>query len=261
VIFIILVIVYLSFVSSKTVSARLLVEKGQVFVNDQEVSGDVLLDEKDKITTFETGKATIVLYESIVVVLEPETTITVTELSKKHPKLSQEKGETWSQFTKLFGVEDYSIKTSTSVASVRGTGFSLTDSIIFVGEGEVIYEVYNLSYAVEGGKAVETFGEMAKERDMTPEEKERARIKKLEVINSFKKLRILEIAKHQKTLDFLKNKYGFDDEDISNYLNQADRGEVNLEDLREKAPLEIGSLEKLIAITDKIKELNSVSSR
>lgn len=260
-IFIILVFVYMSFVSSKIISARLLVEKGKVFVNDKEVFGDYILDEEDKITTSETGSASVILYESIIVILEPETTITVIELSQKNPKLSQEKGETWSQFTKLFGVEGYDIKTSTSVASVRGTGFSLTDTYIFVGEGEVDYEVYNRSYVVEEGKAVEKFGEMVRERDMTPEEKEKARLKRLEVINVLKKLRILEIAKHQKTLDFLKKKYTFSNEDIFDYLERADKGEVNLNELREKAPVKVGSIEKVIEITEKIKELNVISGR
>ncbi|MFH1364969.1 MAG: hypothetical protein ABIH28_00075 [archaeon] len=251
------IIFYLSFISSKTISARLLVEKEKVFVNDKEVFGEQILSEKDKVFVSETGSATIILYESVVVILESGTTIIVEELAEKKSELFQESGGTWSQFTKLFGIESYSIKTSTSVASVRGTGFYLNDSLIFVGEGEVDYDVNDKSFVVEEEKAMEKFGELFRERDMTPEEKEKVKLNKLEVIKSLKKLRLLEIAKHQKTFDFLKKKYDFTDEDVSSYLEKVDKGEVSLEDLRDKSPIEIGAISKIIEITEKIKEINS----
>lgn len=261
VIILILAFFYISFVSSKTISARLLVEKEKVFVNNQEVSGDLILDEEDTVSTSGTGSATIILYESIVVILESDTTVIVKELSKKNSELSQEKGETWNQFTKLFGVDKYTIRTSTSVASVRGTEFSFAERLIFVSEGEVDYDIDEKSYVVQQGKAVEKIGELVRERDMTPEEQERARIKRLEAIESLKKLRLFEIAKHQKTVNFLKNKYGFTEEDIKTYLEEADRGERDINELKEKSPVQIGSLEKLIDITEKIKELNSSLTR
>jgi hypothetical protein len=257
VIAVILVFVYLSFVSSKTISARLLVEKGNVFVNDKEVTGNYILRESDKVSTSETGIASIILYESIVVNLEPNTVIIVEDLVKKNPKLSQEKGETWSQFTKLFGVESYTIKTSTSVASVRGTGFSLTDSLLLVGEGNVAYNVNGQSYSVEGGKAIERFGESVRERELTSEEKQKVKEKKLEAINALKELRLLEIAKHKKTVDFLKSKYGFTEEDIKSTLEEADNGKMDLKEFKDKVPVKVDSIEKVIQITEKIKELKS----
>ncbi len=55
----------------------------------------------------------------------------------------------------------------------------------------------------------------------------------------------------------LKEKYEFTDEDIKDYLEKADRGEINLEEIRDKSPVKLGSVEKIIFITNKIKEMNA----
>lgn len=256
-IFLVLFFIYISFVSSKTISARLLVEKEKVFVNGEEIFGSAILEEQDEVVTSATGSATIILYESVVVILSPDTTIKVDELSKMHPKLSQERGETWSQFTKLLGVEKYTIKTSTSVASVRGTGFLLSEALLLVGEGEVDYDFMDKSYVVNEGRAVGKFGEVAEERNLTLEEKEKVFAKKQEAIESLKQLRLIEIEKNKKIIEILKEKYEITDEDISDYLRQADEGEIDLNEFKEKIPVQLESVEKVISITEKIKEIKS----
>jgi hypothetical protein len=257
VILVIFLVLYLSFVSSKTISARLLVEKDSVFINGKEVFESQILEEKDVISVSDTGSASIILYESVVVVLDSGTTITLKEIAKKNLELVQENGGTWSQVTGLLGINKYTIRTSTSVASVRGTGFYFNDSLLFVGEGKVDYEKMEQSFLVEEGKAIEDFGQILKEREMTSEEKEIILTKKAEVIKHLKELRNLELAKHQKKIDMLKERYEFTDEDIQDYLEKADRGEINLEEIRDKSPIKLDSVEKIIFITNKIKEMNA----
>src|SRR3989344_4031454 len=132
-------IVYFSVTGSGTVPAQLHYEIGEVYINQQKVVGDMALEESDVIESRESAKATVILHESIIIRLKPDTKISISDLSKENPQVYQESGETWNKFTRLSGVEEYSIGSGNTVASVRGTLFKFGKDKIITGEGKVDY--------------------------------------------------------------------------------------------------------------------------
>ncbi len=256
----IILIAYISLVSSKTIKSQLLVEQGNVFVNDVRVNERTELDKGDIIKTGEDGLATIILYESIIINLDSNTKISIDDLTSSHPQVSQEGGETWNQFTGLFGAEEYTIKSGNSVASVRGTGFGIEENKILVGEGQVQYLIDNQNFNVVNGKAVEKINGEIKERNLTPEEINAIKIKKQRAIEQLKKLRELELEKHPKIVNLVSNKYGLTKEDIRQAFTDADEGKINLRDFKDKSPVDIKSADKIIQITNEIKKLNQINS-
>ncbi|MBU0467415.1 MAG: FecR family protein [Nanoarchaeota archaeon] len=249
-------IMFSSLVSSKTIEAQLSIEQGTVLVNEKIVSGGMELKQGDVIETGTNGKATVVLYESIVINLEPETIITLDELIKSNPSVSQDGGETWNQVTNLFGIDSYTIKAGNSVAAVRGTSFYLTEEKIIVDKGEVDYEIDGQKFKVTAGRVVEKIGQEVRERDAKPDESVQLNSQNERTIVQLKNLRKLEVEKHPKTVNAVKKKYGITDEDIIKIFEDADRGELDLREFQDKSPVKVDSVEKIIRITEKIRELN-----
>lgn len=254
---VIFLVIYMSLVSSKTIDAQLNIEQGTVLLNGEKVTDEFIeLKKGDVIETSDDGLANIILYESIVINLEPNTKINLDDLTKENLEVSQEGGETWNQVTNLFGIESYTIKAGNSVASVRGTEFGLTEEKIFVNEGEVDYEINGQKFRVAKGKVIEKIKEEIKQRDLKPEEINKIRLHKQRAIQHLKRLRMDEIRKHEKVVNIIKKKYNLSDEDIREALEKADRGEINLRDYQDKAPVKVESVEKIARITEKIRELN-----
>jgi|TARA_Y100000310_G_scaffold340081_1_gene434716 hypothetical protein len=252
VIFIILGIIYFSLVSSKTVTAQLNVESGNVLVNDLSVSGHVFLDEGDIVETSGNGRATIILYETLVVNLEPDTKININDLRKSHPQLTQEKGESWNTLAKIVGIEEYTIKSGNSVASIRGTSFIITSEKIAVLEGEVGYEIESQNYLVSKGRAVEKIDGKINERELNDEEIRKALEVKKRTMKQLKVLRERELEKHPKIVNTIKSKYDLTDEDIRNAFNDADEEILDIEEIERKSPVNIESVRKVSEITKEI---------
>jgi len=247
-----LAIVFYSLTSSKTIKAQLYLENGAVLVNGNLVQSDILLKEKDLIETLEDGEATVVLYESVVISLDPNTKITLEDLSKKHPQLIQEGGSTWSKFTKLLGVEEYTLSAGTTVASVRGTEFGLTENKIFVSEGQVDYDFSDENFLVEENNVVEG----GKKREMTEEEKQIARQKTLRIIKQLKKLRQAEVDKHPKLLQTVKSRFEISDSDIRQAFEDADKGNLDINEAKSKSPIKIASINRIADLTLQIRKMN-----
>ncbi len=256
-VFLLLIITYISLVSSKTIIAQMDVEQGRVLVNGEIVSGTVHLSQEDVIETKEDGLATIILYESIVINLDSNTKIYLDDLAKENPTVSQIQGSVFYQVTNLFGINSYTVKSGNSVASVRGTAFSIEEDKIFVGEGEVEYELDGKRFNVLGGKAVEKINGEVNERDLSPEEKERINQLRERAVEALRNLRQKELEKHPLVLRTIKRQYQLSDEQIREGFELADKGEINLTDFEDKIPLDLKSVEKVIEITEKIKKLNS----
>jgi len=255
---IIITIMYISIVSSKTVIAQLNIEQGTVFLNEKIVEGDVILKKGDIIKTGDNGLATIILYESVIINLEQNTEISLDDLTKENPTISQNKGESWNQITNLFGIDSYTVKSGNSVASVRGTAFGISNNKIIVDEGQVNYKIEGKEFNVVHGKAVEKIQDKIQERDLTPDEINQIKLKRAKTIIHLKRLRKMEIEKHPKIVKMIKDKYSITDQNIDEGLESADLGMVNLNEFREKSPVQIESFDKIIEITDKIKKLNEV---
>jgi len=249
-------VMYISLVSSKTVKAQLNVESGVVFVNGEEVSGKVILNEEDLIKTSGNGLATIILYETMVVSLEPNTEITVTDLRKEHPQLTQTSGETWNTLTKVVGIGEYTIQSGNSVASIRGTTFVFTVDKIVVYEGEIDYEIDAQSFKVIEDNVVERVDGKINERVLNAEERAKLLAIKIRTRDQLKLLREKEIEKHPRTVNIIKNRFDLTDEDIREFFRDADEEIVDLEELKDKAPINVGLIEKVTKITEEVIELN-----
>jgi len=254
---VILLLVYFFIFSSSTVSAQLHIESGQVFVNNQLVQENMKLSEGDTIKTGPGGLVTVILYESIVVNLEENTEISIDELVKKHPKISQNSGETWNTFTKLSGVEEYSAEVGNSVASVRATSFGLRDDYILGGEGTVDYNVAGRPFMVSGKKVVENPGTGFIERDANPGEIQKINQNILRAIEELRYIRGLEIKKKPIVYNLIKKQTGYTDEELKQYLEDIDNGLINLDELINQAPIKTKTINNAIAITRKIQELKT----
>jgi len=150
-------------------------DAGKVYVNEKPVLEDVKLKKGDIIKTAEDGQATVILYNSVIVMLEPNTIIKLEDLTKKNPKIEQTEGKTWNKFIKVAGVEEYTVKSGNSIASVRGTFFGIEDDKIIVSEGEVEYAVDGEVFFVTENEVVEETDKGVIERAV--EEKESEEIK------------------------------------------------------------------------------------
>jgi len=131
-------------------------------------SGDILIDSgkgfikalhgmdlsvNDIIRT-EDAVATIVLYESVFIELAENTELKILDLTKKHPRVYQ-KGSTWTKFSRLLGVEEFTIETADTVSTVRGTEFGVDDEGVEVGEGEVEVEIDNTKLSIKAGERLQ----------------------------------------------------------------------------------------------------------
>lgn len=250
------IIAYISLASSKTVVAQIDVEQGTVLVNGKVITETTHLSQEDIIETKADGLATVILYESIVINLESNTKISLDDLTKENPIVSQIAGSAFYQVTNLFGLSSYTVKSGNSVASVRGTEFSIEGDKISVGEGEVEYELDGKKFNVVGGMVVEKIDGEIKERELTQEEKERINRLRQRAIEGLRNLRQKELEKHPIILRTIKNKYDLSNSDMEEGFELADKGEIDLEEFRDKAPLDLESIEKIIQITKEIKQLN-----
>jgi len=254
-IIIVLVAIFLSITGSSTVKAQLNVEQGSVSVNGNIVSGNVILKEGDVIETSENGLGTVILYESIVINLEPSTKIRLDDLTKEHPKISQESGETWNKFTKIAGVAAYTVNAGNSVASVRGTSFYMSLDKIIVGEGEVDYQIDGQKFTLTRDRVVERIDGRINERDATTTEKDMIRDGAQRVVNQLKNLREMELEKHPTVVGIIKNTYDLTDEDIRRAFEDADEGRLDIDELKRKSPIDIASVEKIADITREIRKI------
>jgi hypothetical protein len=242
---------YVSASSSPTVEAQLHVEDGSVAVNGTPAAGTVTLAQADVVKTAK-GHATIILHESVLVLLEPDTEVSVADLLLSHPRLTQLSGTTWNTFTKLSGVSSYSIKQGTTVATVRGTKFEFSNGLIFVTEGAVEYTLNGQVFIVTGGRAVQN----GVERAMTAPEIARAAVYRQRTVQELRHLRQLEMEKHPILLSLAKQTYFRDDEArMARVFEEADNSRIDVDAQVAKAPARPVSLRKIAAITKTIQAI------
>ncbi|MCU0642054.1 MAG: FecR domain-containing protein [archaeon] len=241
--------------SSPTVSAQLHVESGSVLVNDALVKADMELNEGDSIETRENSEATVILYESVIVSLDESTKITLSDLAKEHPKITQESGSTWNKFTKLLGMQQYSIDYGNSVASVRGTAFGLRRNRIIGGEGEVDYLIDGIKYRVRRNRVVENLGNGTNERNATENETNEIRMQNERTIRILKIMRENEMQKHPRIIEMIKSQANLTDSGIREMLEEADDGKVDIDEAVRKSPIDIESVHRVAEITKRIREL------
>lgn len=129
---------------SKAAIAMLAVQSGEVIVNGSPASAGMELKEGDSVKTGAKAKASVVFFDSSILRLNENTEIFVKSVVSQGGKkvaIEQTAGQTWSRVLKISGIKEYSIETPNTVATVRGTGFSISvgegDTTIAVKEGKV----------------------------------------------------------------------------------------------------------------------------
>jgi len=258
------VLFFVSLTSGKVIGALLYVDGGVVQVDSgsgwQPAIDGMELSVSDKVQTLE-GKATIALYEGEIIRLEPNTQISIKELSQQKITISQEAGSTWSRLTKLGGVAEYNVETPTTVATVRGTGFGMIVSEnkndLLVGEGTVTFGFKN-----ETGEPVEagwkgTIASPLVKAQMNQEEKDWVNGQETKDIETLKRIRDKIINKHGFLLRIIKKTNGLTDEKIKTELNNLDNNQEDLDALAKRAPMKIPDLDRIVKITKKIRDLQT----
>ena len=273
--FLIIIIIagYVMITGSTTVEAFLNVEEGQVEV-DQGNGWVSAIDEmklglNDKVKTLEDGYAAIVLYESTIISMDPNTEILIKNLEQANQRIRQETGSTWNKFTGLAGVEGLSIETPTTVATVRGTSFGVNMTEILVGEGEVEVEVDGEKTLVQAEEKVQIKEEIidgklrrrAIKKAFTKMDREKAIKKMQRAVRVMQKIRKLEIKKKEFLAKRLQKQYEITDKQVEEHLAKADKGEYDLEEVERKAPVKIETVKKIRRITEKIVDENKAIER
>jgi hypothetical protein len=154
-------ILWVTVSADEVVTAQLRIEYGTVEVKHSGESwtaaeDGMILYQSDSIKTGEDTYASVVLFESSIIRLDNNTEITLTEIIQTAEETSvtidQDAGRTWSTISKISGMENYEVQTSTTVASTRGTSFdtnvSGNETTIGVGSGTVNVTI------VQNGSAV-----------------------------------------------------------------------------------------------------------
>ncbi len=207
------------------------------------------------------GAASVVMLEGEVMHLEPQTEVTLQEISDQTIKITQLLGETWHKVTKISGISTYEIETPSTVATVRGTEFYVTsdeEDAIAVEEGEVeVGFVKTPSKKLMVGPK-RKMRMQAKLDTMTEEEftdDPRAAKFKENYIKKLQRMRMREIKKNERLINVAMKRYGVTDEKMRQFLDDVDEGRQDEDKLYEQVPKPLRKkAERAYKITKAIKK-------
>ncbi|MBT7902881.1 hypothetical protein HN587_03385 [Candidatus Woesearchaeota archaeon] len=262
IILLVLVAGYFKLYKSPVTVAYLHLERGDVTVNTgngwQSAQQDMNLGLEDKVKTGANGKASIILYESVFVSLEPNTEVSIADLNKEHLLIKQETGETWNKFTTMMGVNGMSVQTPTSIASVRGTSFGVTVNQVIVGEGSVEVTRGAEKIVLKQEEKVDLRAEKLERTVVDETDRTRVVERMSESLNRMKESRSKELAKNQYLIDKMERKYGFS---MERELTNVDSGSKDLDVIEENIPVQTESIKKIRLTTEEIiKEQTRINS-
>ncbi len=239
VILVILAGAYFVFIAPKPATAAILyIEKEGVEVNTgsgwQTGADEMELKKNSQVRTSQ-GEATIIFHEGEVMHLEPNSEVKLDEISGNEIKVTQLAGETWNKVTKISGISEFTVETPSTVATVRGTEFFLTDEQLDVMNGQVDYENKADKKKMKVGKGKRALKNMMQEEDMPQEMMDKYSQFTEKYVNILKKVRAREIKKHKGMLKMAANK-GYTDEKIKEQLNEVDEGRQDEDKLYQDVP-------------------------
>ncbi len=253
IIFILLIGGYFLFFSSNVPQAQLLIEEGQVLVNGNSVSSNVILKEGDTVKT-NNGKASIILYESITISLEPNSEVSIEDLLNDKANLVQESGGTWNTITDLAGVKEYSLTSGDSVATVRGTEFYLSQGDIITSEGTVEFKTANGKVNVGERESATSKNGNIEKREFNSDDLVIVRRNKQRAIEVLQKLRDEQIERSPGLVKAIQKVTGMSKEELRVELRSIDEGQRNIDELVSKSPVRTDSIQRLAKITKEIQK-------
>lgn len=189
-------------------------------------SDEMELGEGAKVRTAE-GTASVVLMEGEVMHIEPNSEVSLTEISGSRIRIKQVLGETWHKVTKVSGIATYEVETPTTVATVRGTEFFVKNDEVAVDEGEVevgFVKTPSKKLMLKTKRMMklnEQFDEM--NENVFESDPRSLKFKEL-YIKHLKRMRMRELLKHNKLMTIAKKTYGVSEEQVRQYLDDVDEG-------------------------------------
>ena len=269
--FLIIMAIIAFFMSSLFVSATsaaiLYIESGSVEVFDGK-SWKIAEDEMELklnygVRTLSDSSASVAFFEGEIIRLEENTEISIKELNEKEITINQVTGFTWNKITKLSGIEDYSIETPTTVATVRGTEFA----VIIDGETKIMVKDGTVRLKMEGDeidvstneKVIARLKEKLSKTAMTDEDRNLMIRNKDKDITILKKLRGREIDRKKVMVSVFKRVTKMTDEDIRKGLEDIDEGRVDENELIVKSPVKVPNIDRIIKITNEIKTIKGTA--
>lgn len=249
---------YFYLTGSSTQVALLNIESGQVEVDQGQgflpaVDG-MKLRLNDLVKTGGDGSASVILYESAIISLNPETEIKISDLDKDNLKIEQNSGSTWNKFTGLLGISSLVIETPETVATVRGTSFEVTMNSVIVGEGMVEVDFEGTKEKVGGGMGGMIENGKFVIAELSPEERARLANAVERHIKMLREIRILELEKKRAIFEKLLNANNLTREEFEDYLKEADEGGIDLAEVEANIPIKTEIVTRIKDITEKIIE-------
>ena len=247
------------FIPNSQTPARLDHIKGTVEVNTGEgyapAADDLELDESDSLRTGADGTATLILYETILVRLEENTEITITELAGDEQRITQQQGSVWSKIARLGGT--YSVETTNTVATVRGTTLRTRNAELYellVAEGIVNAQTGDERFMVGAReKLVGTDGTYNKQ-NLTAEDIAQIRAQLEFELWALRELRLREVLKNDMAMTIARNKYDATDKDVEEYLLAIDEGRASEQDIRSGAPVITEDVKRIFIYNSEIRK-------
>lgn len=205
-------IIFFAATANAVTPAYLNVETGTVMVDTGSgwvpATNGMELSPNDRVKTGSDGEASVMLYESAIVGLDPNTEVSIAELSKEKTKIRQESGETWNKFTKMNGMEGLEVETPGSVATVRGTEFGVSMDGVQVMEGNVETEdkATGKKYSVPAGQKAERLAGKLALADLSEKDREKYIAKMEKNIKRLEHLAEKQMKKQEKKAEHAEKK-------------------------------------------------------
>ena len=261
------VAVYFAIFRTSTPIGTLYVLKGDVQFSKGNIwlkaTDEMNLRQNYQIRTGPDSRARVILMDTVIVTLEPDTTIMLKEIKEDNITIAQQSGSVWNKFIQLSGMQEYSVETPTTVATVRGTSFRSrimkNQTMLMVGDGAVDFRSgKEFKKILPGMKAFRNIEGKIMESDLTPDEKlEIARNLKQD-LKSMVFLRYSIIARNKFLYSQLKQQYNITDDHVRQLLSDIDAGQRNDSEMVEYSPVKIPVLYKLKIFDDKIKHQQDI---
>ena len=198
------------------------------------------LDENDIVKTGDGATALLVLYEGILIRMEPLSEVSIAQLSKKDISVTQRSGTVWSKVARIGGIEQYAITTPTTTATVRGTTLRTSEEVsysLLVAEGKVTATGSDGSIVdVLAGEKLVMEEQGYVKQPLTPDDIAAIKGQLVIELEVLRELRLREVYKNDLFVSLAKSQYDADDESIAEYFIGIDDGRNSEQELRDNAP-------------------------